>query len=75
MLTIIAPHVWHGTGTADPHPLAQDGMGADDAQPMGAEERGELLGHLKNKWAAVNKAYLKIGFCLDIEVRTSHSRN
>lgn len=36
---------------------------------MSGEERGELLAHLKAKWAAVNAAYLKIGFVLDIEVR------
>jgi len=34
---------------------------------MSAEERGELLSHLKAKWAAVNAAYLKFGFVLDID--------
>jgi hypothetical protein len=35
---------------------------------MSAEERCELLAHLKAKWAAINAAYLKFGFVLDIEV-------
>jgi hypothetical protein len=34
---------------------------------MCAEERAELLAHLKAKWATVNAAYLKLGFVLDIE--------
>lgn len=34
---------------------------------MSPEERGELLSHLKSKWAQVNAAYLKLGFVLDIE--------
>jgi hypothetical protein len=34
---------------------------------MDPAERAELLAHLKSKWGAVNAAYLKIGFVLDVE--------
>ncbi|GBG00237.1 enkurin [Raphidocelis subcapitata] len=46
---------------------ADGGGSGAAAQPMGPEERAELLAHLKAKWAAVNAAYLKLGFVLDIE--------
>ncbi|KAI8463660.1 MAG: flagellar associated protein [Monoraphidium minutum] len=47
----------------------RDHTGGDDSEaaPMAEEERAELLAHLKHKWAAVNAAYLKTGFVLDIE--------
>lgn len=51
-----------------PAAAAQDGDDDEDAaQPMGADERLELLGHLKAKWGAVNAAYLKLGFVADID--------
>jgi hypothetical protein len=36
------------------------------AAPMSDEERGELLRHLKIKWASVNVEYQKLGFVMDI---------
>jgi hypothetical protein len=36
------------------------------AAPMSNEERGELLRHLKIKWASVNVEYQKLGFVMDI---------
>lgn len=37
------------------------------ATPMSAEEREQLLRHLKTKWAAVNVEYQKLGFVMDID--------
>jgi hypothetical protein len=37
------------------------------ASVMSEEERGQLLRHLKEKWAVVNAAYQKLGFVLDVE--------
>lgn len=36
------------------------------AVPMSEDERGELLRHLKLKWAALNAEYQKLGFVMDI---------
>lgn len=36
------------------------------AAPMSDGERGELLRHLKVKWASVNVEYQKLGFVMDI---------
>lgn len=36
------------------------------AAPMCDEECGELLRHLKIKWASVNVEYQKLGFVMDI---------
>ncbi|WIA21702.1 hypothetical protein OEZ85_000868 [Tetradesmus obliquus] len=36
------------------------------AVPMSEEERGELLRHLKIKWATLNAEYQKLGFVMDI---------
>jgi hypothetical protein len=45
--------------------LLQDNQPA--ATPMSAEEREQLLRHLKTKWAAVNVEYQKLGFVMDID--------
>ena len=34
---------------------------------MSQDERGQLLRHLKEKWAVMNAAYQRLGFVLDIE--------
>lgn len=41
------------------------GVGAGAGEPMPEAERAELLAHLKAKWAALNAAYLKLGFVAD----------
>ncbi|KAF8059723.1 hypothetical protein HT031_005131 [Scenedesmus sp. PABB004] len=46
--------------------LHEQPAGQPAAVPMSEEERGELLRHLKMKWAAVNAEYQKLGFVMDI---------
>ncbi len=55
-----------------PHTAAPDTDRATVAQAasqnvtqMSAEERAELLAHLKVKWSSVNSAYQKMTFTLD----------
>ncbi len=46
-------------------PTLQDNQ--PTATPMSEDERGQLLRHLKTKWAAVNVEYQKLGFVMDID--------